>query len=87
MKKLKSLPLITHLRIVMALTVAGCTIGLIGAQFGSGDFNVGMVLGLILLFGGITWHIVFMRCPHCGHHLNPRTGLSNFCPDCGKKLF
>ena len=86
MKKLKTLPLATHLKIFMILTFSGCFIGLVSSQFSSGDLNVGMALGLILLIAGILWHILFMKCPHCGRHLNPRTGLSNFCPDCGEKL-
>ena len=86
MKKLKALSLTTHLKIFMILTAAGCFIGLISTQFSTGDLNIGMALGLILLIGGIIWHILFMKCPHCGHHLNPRMGIPNFCPECGKKL-
>ena len=86
MKKLKALPLATHLKISTILMASGCLIGWISAEFSTGELNIGMALGLILLFGGIIWHILFMRCPHCGRHLNPRAGLSNFCPECGEKL-
>ena len=86
MKKLKALPLTSHLKIFMILMASGCLIGWVSTEFSTGGLNIGMALGLILLISGILWHILFMKCPHCGRHLNPRAGLSNFCPDCGEKL-
>ena len=86
LNKIKNLPLSTHLKIFMILTASGCVIGLISTEFSTGDLNFGMALGLILLIIGILWHIVFVRCPHCGHHFRFRASISNYCPDCGGKL-
>ena len=86
MKKLKALSLATHLKISTILMASGCLIGWISTEFSTGELNIGMALGLILLIGGILWHILLVRCPHCGRHMNPRAGIPNFCPECGKKL-
>ena len=84
-KYLRTLPLRTHRIISFASMLAASVLGLVFSQFSSIG-NLGMNLCFLTLIGGIAWHIVFVRCPHCGHHFNPRTGISNFCPDCGGKL-
>ncbi len=85
LKHLRGLPLHTH-RAISFLSTLGCSvIGWILTQF-SERMNFALVICFIGLTGGIVWHIVFVRCPHCGHHFNPRASISNFCPECGKKL-
>ena len=83
MKKLKQLSIATHWMIHLITTLAGCGIGLISSQFGA---SVIMTISFILMTAGIVWHIVFVKCPYCGKHMNPRAGLPNYCPECGEKL-
>ena len=85
LKCLRSLPLHTHRGISFFSILGGSILGLVFSQFPSVG-NWGMNLCFLALLCGIVWHLVFVRCPHCGHHFNPRASISNFCPDCGKKL-
>ena len=73
-KHLRSFPVHTHKAISFISMIAGAVIGIL------------MILSFVAIIGGIVWHIVFVRCPHCGHHFNPRASISNYCPECGKKL-
>ncbi len=85
MNKLRKLSVHTH-KAISLITMLTCSVlGMICSQF-SPWLDLGMILSFIGLIGGIVWHIVFVRCPHCGHHFNPRASISNFCPACGKKL-
>ena len=84
-KHLRSLPVHTHKAISFISMIAGAVIGWISCQF-STDVNIVMILSLIAMIGSIVWHFVFVRCPHCDHHFNPRAAIPNFCPECGKKL-
>ena len=85
LKRLRGLPLHTH-RAISFLSMLGCSvIGWIFTQL-SERMNFALVICFIGLIGGIVWHIIFVRCPHCGHHFNPRASISNFCPECGKRL-
>ena len=83
MKHLRSLSLHTHQAISSISMLGGSIVG-----WGFAQFNAffGAVFCAMALIGGIVWHIVFVRCPHCGHHFNPRAAISNFCPECGKQL-
>ena len=83
--QLRTLPLHKHKAISFLSMLCSSVLGWICSQF-SPYLDLGMILCFIGLVGGIVWHIVFVRCPHCGHHFNPRTRVSNFCPDCGEKL-
>ena len=83
--RIRSLPVHTHKAISFISMMAGAVIGWTSCQF-SDDVNLVMILCFIAMIGGILWHIAFVRCPHCGHHFNPRAAISNYCPDCGKKL-
>ena len=82
-KKLKKLPIATHSAIRLICWVSGVFIGLVCSQF---EWVPGMVVGLILMLGGIVWHVVFLRCPHCGHLFHFRQAIPIYCPNCGKKL-
>ena len=82
---LRDLSVHTHKAISFIAMIAGAVIGWVSCQF-SDDINIVIVLCFVVMIGGILWHIVFVRCPHCGHHFNPRASISNFCPECGKKL-
>lgn len=73
----------TNKAIALAAMFGGAVFGLIFSQF-SWDF--GMIASLFLMISGIVWHILFVKCPHCGHSFGPRESVSNFCPHCGKKL-
>ena len=83
--RIRALPLRTH-KAISFLSILGCSIlGWVLTQV-SAHMNLALVICFIGLIGGIVWHIVFVRCPHCGHHFNPRAAIPNFCPECGKKL-
>jgi len=83
MEKLKKLPVTTHSAIFYICLLAGIFIGAVSRQF---DFGIGMMLGFVLLVAGVVWHIVFLRCPHCGHHFHYRQPIPKFCPNCGKQV-
>jgi len=85
MKNLRNLSVRTHKAISFIAMLGGAVIGWISCQF-SDDVSIVMILSFVAMIGGIVWHIVFVRCPHCGHSFNPRASISNYCPDCGKKL-
>lgn len=85
LKRIRELSVHTHKKISFISMLAGAAVGWISCQF-SEDINVVIILSFIAMIGGILWHIVFVRCPYCGHHFNPRASISNYCPDCGKPL-
>ena len=85
LERIRSLSVHIHKTISFISMLSGAVIGWISCQF-SDDVNIVMILSFIAMIGGIIWHIVFVRCPYCGHHFNPRASISNFCPECGKKL-
>ena len=82
---LRDLSVHTHKAISVISMIAGAVIGWISCQF-STDVNIVIILCFIAMIGGILWHIVFVRCPHCGHHFNLRASVLTYCPECGKKL-
>ena len=82
-KHLRDLSLQTHRAISSITMLVSCIVGWIFVQFNA---VFGVAFCAIALICSIIWHIVFVRCPHCGHHFNPRAAISNFCPECGKKL-
>lgn len=82
-KRLRNLSLQTHQAISSISMLGGGIAGWIFTQFNT---VFGIALCATAFIGGIVWHIIFVRCPHCGHHFNPRATISNFCPECGKKL-
>ena len=83
--RLRALPLRTHKGISFLSTLGCSVLGWVITQF-SERMNFALVICFMGLIVGIIWHIVFVRCPHCGHHFNPRAAIANFCPECGKKL-
>ena len=85
LERIRSLSVHTHKAISVISMIAGAVIGWISCQF-STDVNIVMILSFIAMIGGILWHIIFVRCPHCGHHFSPRASILTYCPECGKKL-
>ena len=85
-EKVKNLPLGTHYLIYLITLLGGCAIGWIGCQLPGDGMNIPLLLGMIMGIVGILWWILFLKCPYCGRHLSPRSGLSNYCPRCGEKL-
>lgn len=45
-----------------------------------------MAVGIVVMLAGVGQGIAFIRCPHCGHSLEVRHGLTKYCPHCGNKL-
>ena len=85
-EKVKNLPLGTHYLIYLIALLGGCAIGWIGCQLPGDGMNIPLLLGMIMAIIGILWWIFFLKCPYCGRHLSPRSGISNYCPRCGEKL-
>lgn len=83
--RIHNLPIQTHRNISLCSAMGGSVIGWICAQIGDG-LGFAMVLCFIMIIAGFAWHIVFVKCPHCGHHFGFRQHISTFCPECGKKL-
>lgn len=69
----------------MFIGAIGVFIGLVSSQFGV-DGNVGMFIGLILIICSFLWHVLFVRCPHCGFHFHVRLPITEHCPNCGEKI-
>ena len=86
LKKLRELSLHTHFGIRTAITTIGVIVVLVSRSFSRNDMNAGMVTGLILILAGILWHILFVRCPHCGSHFSLKRALPKYCPWCGKYI-
>jgi len=44
--------------------------------------------GLIAVFGGLLFGVLFVRCPYCGGVLENGNlpAVPDYCPHCGKKL-
>lgn len=84
--KLKELSLRTHFNIRTSLMIIGLLIALFARSFSRFDMNIGMWVGLIMMIGGIIWHILFIRCPHCGSPFHLRGGIPKHCPECGKYI-
>ena len=46
-----------------------------------------LYVGIGVYFVAWLQMLLFVRCPHCGHNINPRVGgFAKFCPGCGKPL-
>lgn len=41
-------------------------------------------LGILVMLGGVVFHLIFYRCPHCGKFLDRSTG--DYCPYCGQRV-
>ena len=85
LERIRKLSVHAHSAISFVSGIVSVVIGWVSCQF-SDDVNIVMILSLIAMIGSIVWHFVFVRCPHCDHHFNPRAAIPNFCPECGKKL-
>ena len=85
LERIRALPVHTHKSISLISMFSGAVIGWVSCQL-SEDVNIVMILSLVAMIGGILWHILFVRCPHCGHHFNPRASILNYCPECGERL-
>ena len=86
LKKLRKMSLHTHFSIRTVIIVLGLIITLISQASGRNDIGAGMWVGLILMISGIIWHILFIRCPHCGNPFHMRGGIPKHCPNCGKYI-
>lgn len=85
MEKLKSLPLTMHWIIHLISFIAGAFVGLVSSQF-TVNVNIGMIVGFILIILSFVWQMVFLKCPHCGHHFHLRQPVTPHCPICGEKI-
>ena len=83
--RLHALPLRIHRAISFLSMLGSSVLGWVLTEIFPGIYFV-HVICLVGFIGGIVWHIVFVRCPHCGHLFNYRAAIPNFCPECGKKL-
>lgn len=86
MKKLRKLSLHTHFTIRTIITVIGVILVLMAQASSQNDMTAGVILGLVLIIIGMIWHILFVRCPHCGNHLSLRRMIPRYCPWCGKQI-
>ena len=86
MKKLREMSLHTHFSIRTVIIVLGVIITLISQASGRKDIHAGMIVGLILMLCGMVWHLLFVRCPHCGSPFRLRGGIPKHCPNCGKYI-
>ena len=86
LKKLREIPIRTHFHIRTGLISIGLVIALIARPAARDGRNALMWVGLILMLSGMIWHILFIRCPHCGSAFRLRGGIPRYCPECGKYI-
>lgn len=67
--------------ITIVLCLSGITVNVVGAIL---DLMYLAIIGMILIFVGVIYHISFYRCPHCGKYLD--RSFSEYCPGCGKNI-
>lgn len=46
--------------------------------------NLCLTIGFLVIIGGIIYHLVMVRCPHCGYSLAGYQPLPEECPKCQK---
>ena len=63
----------------------GTLLALVGAMMTREyRLNLCLFLGLAVIVGGIVYHLMMVRCPHCGHSLAGYSPLPRVCPKCEK---
>ena len=86
LEKIKRLPLHLHFKIRTGLLIAALIIMLTAQIAGRGmAANIGIAGGMLFMLSGSIWHILFLRCPHCGRLFDPRGKIPKYCPECGQK--
>lgn len=66
---------------------AGAILSLIGAAMVKDyQLNLLLLLGLGLICGSLIYHLVAVRCPHCGYSLAGYHPLPQSCPRCHKEF-
>ena len=61
----------------------GAALALTGAMTGEeGNISLLLILGGLVMICGIVYHLVAVRCPHCGHSLAGYRPLPEECPKC-----
>ena len=86
MKKLRELPIRTHFHIRTGLICVGLVLAQIGRPAARDGMNGLLWTGLILMICGMIWHILFIRCPHCGSTFRLRGSIPKHCPECGRYI-
>jgi len=76
-----------NLKISWIMIGVGALLALIGAAI-TQDYrvNVFVVIGAMVIFVGIAYHLITVRCPYCGHSLAGYRPLPEICPKCNRKL-
>lgn len=80
-----TLPLKTHVRIRFIIGVVALVCVIAGLYLFFPRLMVLLWIGFALLVVGIIWGLVFIRCPHCGRGLFPRS-VTPYCPYCGEQV-
>lgn len=74
------IPLKTVRSISVAALIVGTIIGCYGSLI---DYGEMLIAGCVLMILGLIFHLIFLRCPHCGRHLGRDHGP--YCQYCGKE--
>lgn len=64
---------------------AGAVLAIVGAMTAH-EYKVNLCLlgGVFVIFVGIAYHLIWVRCPHCGQLLAGYRPLPKECPKCHK---
>lgn len=66
---------------------AGTILLLIGAMAVQDlKLNLWIILGLLMILYGVLYHLLMVRCPHCGRSLAGYRPLPRECPYCHEPL-
>ena len=76
-----------HLIISWSILGIGALLAIIGAMTTQEyKINLCLMIGILVIVGGIIYHLVMVRCPYCGHSLAGYRPLPKECPKCHKSF-
>lgn len=76
-----------HLYISWIIMGIGALLALVGAMTTlEYRVNLCLILGLVVIVGGIVYHLMMVRCPNCGHSLAGYRPLPKVCPKCERSF-
>lgn len=70
--------------VMLGMPVLLYLIGMGLESVGLDVYEVVTAAALLAVIAGVLLHVLWMRCPHCGRHLDRNNG--RYCQHCGKEI-
>lgn len=84
---MKKLTLKQHWLVATVLMYAGLIVSTYDILTNFTEWNwTAMIIAFALVIGGYIYHLIFVKCPHCGARLPSKTKFPEECDKCGKSL-